>query len=104
MTLAEQLITDLDTFLDADEFAVAVTYTPTGKTAKTIYGIFDAPYEEFSPIEGAMAVQPPSVLLKSSDVSALKNNEPMVIGGVSYRVAGSGEPDGTGMTRVRLVK
>ena len=105
MTFKTQLLADLnDIFLNPDEFASAITYTPTGGSAKTIYGIFDADYSEFSPLDGEVATSEPSVLCKTSDVAAIKTNEPVVIDGVTYRINGPGEPDGTGLTRVRLVR
>ena len=104
MTLKDQIITDLDVYVNPDEFGDAITYTPTGGDAVTIYGIFDADYSAFSPFDGEVATSEPSVLCKTSDVAAIKTNEPMVIEGVTYRINGPGEPDGTGMTRVRLVR
>jgi len=104
MTLKADMLTDIDTFISNDEFAVAITYTPTGGSPATIYGIFDAPYEQYSPLEQALSGLDQSVLVKASAVASLKNNEPMVIGGVTYRTNGPGEPDGTGMMRIKLVK
>jgi len=105
MTLKDLILSDIDdVILNPDDFAVAITHTPTGGDATTIYGIFDANYSEFSPFDGDVATSEPSVLCDSLDVAAIKNNEPMVIKGVTYRINGPGEPDGTGMTRVRLVR
>lgn len=105
MTFKAQLLADLDdVFLNPDDFASAITYTPMGGAPTTIYGIFDADYSAFSPFDGDIATSEPSVLCKTPDVAAIKTNEPMVIDGVTYRVNGPGEPDGTGLTRVRLVR
>lgn len=103
MTLSADLITDLDVFMDADEFAVAIVYTPQGAAARTIYGIFDARHEYFSPLDGELAGLEQVLWCKTSDVSAVRANESMVIAGTTYRVIGA-EPDGTGLTMVRLTK
>ncbi len=97
-----ELVGDLDTFLDTDEFAVEATY----KTRK-IKIIFDA---GFDPVTiGQLEVEGvgPTVTVKSSDVDGVAHNDELVIPvtGVNtkYKVVGI-QPDGTGMTTLILME
>ncbi len=96
MTFKTDLTTDLDVFINADEFAVDVTYN-----AATIQGVFD---DEFSSaVEGEMGVEStvPQVTVKTSDVSSATHGETMTINSVNYNIIGI-QPDGTGMTLILL--
>ncbi len=96
MTFKNDLINDLDIFLNSDEFGVDVTYNTV-----TIQGIFD---DEFSSaVQGEMGIEStvPQVLLKTADVPNVAHNETMTINSIVYKVIGI-QPDGTGMTLILL--
>jgi hypothetical protein len=90
---------DLGEFLDTDEFATAATYTPAGGSAKTVNGIFDARYFEALGIDGTQ----PAFTCVASDVPDAARGDALVIDSVDYKVSGV-EPDGTGLTVLRLEK
>lgn len=96
MTFKNDLLNDLDIFLNSDEFAVDVTYL-----VSTIQGIFD---DEFSSaVQGEMGIEStvPQVLVKTSDVQNIAHNEELTINSVVYKVIGI-QPDGTGVTLILL--
>jgi hypothetical protein len=96
MTFKDDLTTDLDIFLNSNEFAVDVTYQ-----SATIKGVFDAPFE--SAVEGEMGIEStlPQVLVKTSDVASAVHGQTMTINSVVYQIIGI-QPDGTGMTLILL--
>ncbi len=96
MTFKDDLTNDLDIFLNADEFAVDVTYL-----AATIQGIFDAPFS--SAVAGEMGIESslPQVTVKTSDVASAVHGQTMTINSVVYQIIGI-QPDGTGMTTILL--
>jgi hypothetical protein len=96
MTLAEDLLTDLDTFLDTDEFAVMATLTGGG----TIRVILTPAFMEVLGVEN-MELE---VEAKYSDISALVQNSTLVIGGVTYYIMQTPIDDGTGIARLPLSK
>jgi hypothetical protein len=95
-TFKEDLITDLEVFLDNEEFAVDITYN-----AGTIQGIFDAEFS--SAVEGEMGIEStvPQVMVKTSDVSSAVHGQTMTINSVVYKIIGI-QPDGTGTTLILL--
>jgi len=96
MTFKADIITDLDTFINADEFAVDITYN-----AATIQGVFD---DEFSSaVQGEMGIEStvPQVQVKTSDVPTVAHGETMTINSTVYNIIGI-QPDGTGMTLILL--
>ena len=76
MTLAADLLTDLETFFNKDEFAVETTLASSTK----INVLFDYNPEQALGIENAELI----VTAKYSDISALMNGSTMVIGGITY--------------------
>ena len=95
-TFKDDLTTDLDIFLNSNEFAVDVIYL-----AATIQGVFDAEFS--SAVEGEMGIEStvPQVLVKTSDVSGAVHGQAMTINSVVYQIIGI-QPDGTGMTSILL--
>jgi hypothetical protein len=93
------LATDLLTLFNIDEFAVSVTYGGT-----TINGIFD---NETVPVDagGFVSVhqEQPRLTCRTSDVSAIAEDQTMVISAVTYKVR-AWIHDGTGVTVVQLEK
>lgn len=96
MSLADDLITDLDTFLNTDEFAVVATLAGGG----TIRIILTPAFLETLGVEN-MELE---IEAKYSDVSALAPNSTLVIGGATYYVMQTPIDDGTGITRLALSK
>jgi hypothetical protein len=85
------LAEDLDAFLV--DFGVACTI---GGAAAT--GIFDKQYVE---AYGMVAGNQPVLLVKDAAAASVVEGTAVVINAVTYSVAGM-EPDGTGMTLLRL--
>jgi len=83
---------DFTPFLNADEFAVDAT---VGGVA--LRGIFDAAYADALGMGGTS----PALLIATADAPAAAQGAAVVIGATSYTVANP-EPDGTGMTLLRL--
>lgn len=96
MTLAEDLITDLDTFFDTTEFAVVATLAGGG----TIRVILTPAFMETLSVEN-MEIE---IEAKYSDVSALVQNSTLVIGGVTYYLMQTPIDDGTGIAKLALSK
>ncbi|MCP4989340.1 MAG: hypothetical protein GY928_25775 [Colwellia sp.] len=96
MTFKTDLTTDLDVFINTDEFAVDITYNST-----TIQGVFDNEFS--SAVEGEMGIEStvPQVMVKTSDVASVVHGEVMIIESVNYNIIGI-QPDGTGMTLILL--
>ena len=90
-------------FVDADEFAVSVSWNYRSRTA-TFTAIFDDQYlllsSEF--VDAGAEGSAPQILTVSSDVPAHGEHDDVItISAKHYRVAEI-KPDGTGMTVVRL--
>lgn len=96
MSLADDLITDLDTFFDTDEFAVMATLAGGG----TIRVILTPAFMETLGVEN-MELE---IEAKYSDVSALIHNSTLVINGVTYYVIQTPIDDGTGIAKLALSK
>lgn len=86
-------VEDMTVFLDTSDFAVAAT---VGGVA--VPGIFDAAY---AAALGYAAGTSPQLLVASASVPSVAVGDAVVTGGASYTVAAI-EPDGTGMTLLRL--
>lgn len=95
MTLADDLITDLDTFFDTDEFAVVATLAGGG----TIRIILTPAFLETLGVEN-MELE---IEAKYSDVSTLVQNSTLVIDGVTYYVMQT-PIDDNGIARIPLSK
>lgn len=87
---------DLAPFFSAADFAVAATLNGAAVT-----GIFDNQY--FEPLGGDVQGAQPVFLLPSASASSAAHGQSLVIGATTYRVRGV-EPDGTGVTLLRLEK
>lgn len=100
MAFADTILSDLTTVL-ADFGTVVTRYKRDGSTV-TLTGIFDEAVQVISPETMSVETTEPQLVCKTSDVSDLdKSAETLTINGVDYRVIGV-EPDGTGLTRLRL--
>lgn len=94
---------DLSLFFDVDEgFAVDAIWTPAGGGGSvTIQVIFEGEYYESSIGDAGIAGLSPMCSVADDQVEGIARNDALVINGSTYRVAGI-EPDGTGVTRIRL--
>ncbi len=99
-TLKEDIVDDLDTFLDEDEFAEEFVFSRTGLT---INCIFDNAFELAAEGDEGVATTQPMVVAKDSDITGIIQGDTLtrVSDSVVYNVTGI-HPDGTGMTTVLL--
>ena len=65
--------------------------------AETVRGIFDNGYAESFGVAGS----DPHVLVSAAEVATAALGDPVTIGAANYAIVGI-EPDGTGMTRLKL--
>jgi hypothetical protein len=103
MTLANDILTDLDSFINTDEFAKSVTYAPTIGTPKTVNVIFDNAFYEAHLLGAPVDSMNPSCEGKESDFIGISGNDVITIEMVTYYVVGY-EPDGTGIIKIVLSK
>jgi hypothetical protein len=84
MTLASDMITDLETFFNTDEFAVSATLTVgAGVTYPKV--IFSDPYQMISPASGEIATTAPQARGKASDFTTVViNTSTLVVNGTTY--------------------
>ena len=85
---------DLTAFFRTEDFAVSATYA--GSTIKVI---FEAPYYES--ISGVVEGTQPTALCRTADVSGARHGDNFAVGSTTYKIVGV-EPDGSGVTRLRL--
>lgn len=96
---------DLTIFFNNAEHSIAATWTPAaGGGPLTLQVIFDNAYFEYAGGDANAAAREP--ICMASDVqlaqgAGIKRNDVVVINAISYKVAGI-EPDGTGVTSLRL--
>ena len=93
-------------FLAAADFGVTATYTALGQFgSKPIQGIFDAAYADINlGLEIGLASVGPRILVASADlVAGGRQGDLWVINATNYK-SSSVEPDGTGMTNIKLLK
>jgi hypothetical protein len=95
LTLRSEVLDDLNTIFDSDDFAEVATLSGGG----TVNGIVNEPYEDALGVENASL----TFTGKTSDLSALVHGSTMVIGGITYYVIGI-EPNRIGMTVLKLSK
>jgi len=102
--MAVETDTERAIFVEADDFGVSVTYTPSGGTATTIEGLFDSDFQEVD-AGGAVtfAISVPRLLTLTSNVSNAAEGDSVTIASVDYVVL-SVFDDGQGMTELRLEK
>lgn len=92
------LTADLAAMMSEAEFAVRVT-VGTGTAAVARSGIFDAGYLEAA--GGQVQTVGPALTMRSADVAGVAMFGAVSVGTTAYRVVGI-EPDGTGVTVLRL--
>lgn len=99
MTLADQLLTDIDNVFnntDRAEFAVMVIYN-----AVTFGGIYDNPFAITD--LGVVDVEntEPQVRVAAANVVGIAHNDAITVNSISYKVL-TAQPDGTGWVLVML--
>jgi hypothetical protein len=87
---------DLAPFFSVSDFAVAATLN-----GASVVGIFDAAYYE--PLGNDVQSATPIFTLPTTSASSAAHGQSLVIGATTYKVRGV-EPDGTGITVLRLEK
>lgn len=89
MTLAAQLLTDLDAIFNTDEFAQAVTYNGLSIDAVDSYA-------ELMGDEGGSVKRQHVIYVKTSDVGAPAYRDTVVISGVTWYVGPENEHEDQG--------
>jgi hypothetical protein len=103
MSLLDQIDSDLDTFINDDDFAIEAIYTPKEGDSKIIKVIFDDAYKQMN-IQTGVESGGTSATVKDSDIEGITKGEDgdtLEINDIVYSIIGV-EPDGTGMTILRL--
>ncbi len=101
MTLSGDLVSDLPTFLDTDEFADSATISKKTVSEATINGIFDNDYFEVNTGQVGVSSSTPAFLCRTSDITNVKFGHVITINSLDYKVRDI-QPDGTGMTALIL--
>ena len=101
MTLAADMVTDLSTFYDTDDFAVSATLT-VGAAVTTINVIFSATFRGLNPASGEIESTAPEARCKASDVSAAVHGSTLAISGTTYKVIGK-QPTEDGLETILVL-
>lgn len=102
--MAVESAADRLAFLDADEFGMEAQYTVAGGLPVTVTGIFDAESTLAGVGDMDVATVQPQFLLRTADLPPESaDGDWLLLDGVLYKVRFP-EPDGTGMTVLRLEK
>lgn len=95
---------DILDFFELDDFADSATYTPTGGSASTVLGIFDAPQASRNATDMLdITIPAPQFVCRTADVPNAADGDTIVIRTVSYRVRVV-LTDGTGVSTLLLEK
>ena len=99
--MAVESAADRAIFFGVDDFGITATYT-RGATPSTVIGIFDMAYVTVDVAEVGYASAEPEFLMQSSQVpSGAVPGDTLTVNSTAYIVRNI-EPDGTGVTRLRL--
>lgn len=102
MSLADDLVADLAVFVNPLEFGTVVVRHKRDGTTTTFNGDFDDAMQGVSPVTLQVETTEPQLVCATADlVDFDKKAETLTIAGTDYRVLGV-EPDGTGVSRLRL--
>lgn len=93
--------TDADRLSMLTALGEQVTYTPSGGVAKSVYGIFTAPYQAVNPATAQVESTDPQCVCRTSDLTGTVRGGTIVRGGTTYNIL-SAQPDGEGMTNLVL--
>lgn len=103
--MAVESAADRAAFVNAEEFGVTATYTPGVGSAVTLSGVFDEPTEQRFDGPG-LDVSMPTLLVRTADLPGSiapgeRTGDIVTIGARNFEPR-TAEPDGTGMTLLRL--
>ncbi|HUX58126.1 MAG TPA: hypothetical protein VMV77_14205 [Bacteroidales bacterium] len=101
MGLPDQIESDLDTFINNDDFAIEITYTPSGGDPVVISGIYDNETEGFNIQTNQLEAGGPKILVKDSDITGVAIGDTVIKDSITYYIRGIA-PDGSGMTVLTL--
>lgn len=93
---------DLGEFLDPEEFAVSVTITLLNGSTRQVVGIFDDPYLNAQLGEYEADTSEPRFTARESDLAGVTRGCTVTVAGGAYDVMTAAQPDGTGMSIVRM--
>lgn len=105
MTLAATMRSDVSSvFLDTDEHAESVTYSPRGSsTTSTIKAIVERLATESMTDERGTSLRK-MAFFHIADTTRPSEGDKLAVGGVTYRVDGITTDDGFGMLRVAAIE
>lgn len=100
MSLNDQIVNDLDVFISDDDFAVEALWQHRGGMPVPVIGIWDDAYKR---IDLNTGVESSGIVFtaKSADLPEVDNEDNIIKDSVTYNIIGI-EPDGTGITILRL--
>lgn len=87
---------DLSVFINTD----TPGYVDAMIGSATVVGLFDNGYTGIDMVGSS----DPTLLCMAADIPAVADGTTVTINGISYRVAGAPEPDGTGLVLLQLRK
>lgn len=94
-------VEDLSVFFDLSDFAESAVITLSGGATRTVSAIFNTPSLSVEIYDQQIETDAPSALCKTVDLTGVKNNNSMAIGGKTYKIAKISD-DGTGVSTVYL--
>lgn len=107
MTLKQQMQDDVSTvFLDTDDFAESIRYTPDGGVATTINAVVDrrenkalTPFEVEIKQEKLISIE-----VATTDVSSLSIKDTFTIDSLVWLIEGSPQQDSVGLMTIELIR
>lgn len=100
--MAVESAADILDFFELDDFADSATYTPSGGSASTVLGIFDAPQASRNATDMMdITIPAPQFVCRTVDVPNAADGDSIVIRSVSYYVRVV-LADGTGVSTLIL--
>lgn len=99
MNIQTEMLEALTEMLDPEMFGVEATYK-----GNTVNVIFSNPAAEFSPLDAIVMTTKPSARGLASDFAAWQRDDPIIIGGVTYRITQPPIPDDVGFCDLILCK
>lgn len=105
--MAVETATDRAVFVSSDEFGVDATYAKAGGGSAVLSGILDEPHLAVDLGNGSISDANPTFFCRSADIpsgaAGGDSGDTLTISGDTFDVVDL-EPDGQGMTRIRLGK
>ena len=93
MTLKDQMIIDLDLFVNPDDFGDEAVFN-----SNTIDVLFFDTFESISPASiGSIETSSPQVILKTSAAAAAAHGDQIIINGTTYYITGGPQKSNDGL-------